>query len=437
MHGSLSLHPGFKLAPLPSPTGATVGSVPPAPRPIPAVAAPGVVTPVDPRPAAQQQQHQHQQQQGATSGGAVVRSGDALPVGWPSTPSGSVAPSNPSRHRPQGTATASQSQSQAQAATVKNAPSVDPFYTLPCGKHQTGQRCDRCAPHYAKDDNAVTSTTGGAGVGKADAEGKVVPSQTDTSANFVTLASTSEDTTPNAVPPASWDTTPLVPDSQGDKSGNSSNTTAASDVVASGTGSRQVSPILRRLQRRLDARYKRTLAQESKKKKSFAPPLDANSPPAAHNNPVGSSAPVSTNNVPAGTLVNITPAHTSNNLLTDALNSPSFFTQIMATQNAIHGFSLPGQPMLGPSGHTSAQAQDATVSSPPEYSMFLGRVLVGCYTVGNPTLRKPPPMDPSRPLEKAYDSCVDNIYNPRVFVVFDSAQCYPDYVIEYTNDYFY
>ncbi len=68
------------------------------------------------------------------------------------------------------------------------------------------------------------------------------------------------------------------------------------------------------------------------------------------------------------------------------------------------------------------------------HSMFLSKVLVGCYTTGNSGLRKPPPLDPNDPYGKAYDSCVDNIYDPRVFVVFDSAQCYPEYVIEYTND---
>ncbi len=68
------------------------------------------------------------------------------------------------------------------------------------------------------------------------------------------------------------------------------------------------------------------------------------------------------------------------------------------------------------------------------HSMFLSKVLVGCYTQGSSGLRKPPPLDPNDPYGKAYDSCVDNVYDPRVFVVFDSAQCYPEYVIEYTND---
>ena len=68
------------------------------------------------------------------------------------------------------------------------------------------------------------------------------------------------------------------------------------------------------------------------------------------------------------------------------------------------------------------------------HTMFVSRVLVGCYAAGNASLRKPPPLDPSQPFGKAYDSCVDNVYDPKVFVVFDSSQCYPEYIIEYTNN---
>ncbi|XP_059150711.1 uncharacterized protein LOC131937362 isoform X2 [Physella acuta] len=64
--------------------------------------------------------------------------------------------------------------------------------------------------------------------------------------------------------------------------------------------------------------------------------------------------------------------------------------------------------------------------------MFVARVLVGRHTGGSSGLKRPPPLDPSNPLGKCYDSCVDNIFSPQVFVIFDSNQAYPEYVIEYT-----
>lgn len=67
--------------------------------------------------------------------------------------------------------------------------------------------------------------------------------------------------------------------------------------------------------------------------------------------------------------------------------------------------------------------------------MFVARVLVGKYSGGSSKLRKPPPLDPkSDPFGKCYDSCVDNIHMPKIFVIFDSAQAYPEYLIDYTYE---
>lgn len=66
------------------------------------------------------------------------------------------------------------------------------------------------------------------------------------------------------------------------------------------------------------------------------------------------------------------------------------------------------------------------------HKMFMAKVLVGRFTGGSSSYRKPPPLDPvNDPYGKCYDSCVDNIHNPKVFVIFDSSQSYPDYLIEY------
>ena len=60
--------------------------------------------------------------------------------------------------------------------------------------------------------------------------------------------------------------------------------------------------------------------------------------------------------------------------------------------------------------------------------MYLARVLVGQYCVGNSSMKVPPPKNPSTP-EILYESVVDNQGNPSIFVVFYDNQCYPEYLI--------
>ncbi|XP_052082754.1 uncharacterized protein LOC127720282 isoform X2 [Mytilus californianus] len=63
--------------------------------------------------------------------------------------------------------------------------------------------------------------------------------------------------------------------------------------------------------------------------------------------------------------------------------------------------------------------------------MFRAKILVGQFTAGNPSLRRPPEI-PGQ-VHKLYDSCVDDVQDPKIFVVFDRNQCYPDYLILYTD----
>lgn len=62
--------------------------------------------------------------------------------------------------------------------------------------------------------------------------------------------------------------------------------------------------------------------------------------------------------------------------------------------------------------------------------MYLARVLVGQYCVGNSEMIVPPPKNPSRP-EILYDSVVNNTSNPSIFVVFYDSHCYPEYLITF------
>ena len=63
--------------------------------------------------------------------------------------------------------------------------------------------------------------------------------------------------------------------------------------------------------------------------------------------------------------------------------------------------------------------------------MFVARVLVGDYTLGRPTFKVPPPKDMNDPYGRTYDSTVDNMVAPSIFVTYDMGQSYPAYLIKY------
>ena len=60
--------------------------------------------------------------------------------------------------------------------------------------------------------------------------------------------------------------------------------------------------------------------------------------------------------------------------------------------------------------------------------MYFVRVLTGEYTRGSQGLLVPPSKDPTNPTI-LYDSVVDNVQNPSVFVTFSDASSYPEYLI--------
>ena len=57
--------------------------------------------------------------------------------------------------------------------------------------------------------------------------------------------------------------------------------------------------------------------------------------------------------------------------------------------------------------------------------MFLACVLTGEYTQGDSSMIIPP----VKSNQKLYDSVVDRMTSPKMFVVFYDAQCYPEYLI--------
>ena len=58
--------------------------------------------------------------------------------------------------------------------------------------------------------------------------------------------------------------------------------------------------------------------------------------------------------------------------------------------------------------------------------MYLAKVLVGEYTRGKQGMKAPPKKGTGTDL---YDSVVDNVHNPSIFVVFPDNQAYPEYLI--------
>ncbi|KAL7878615.1 hypothetical protein AOLI_G00095890 [Acnodon oligacanthus] len=61
--------------------------------------------------------------------------------------------------------------------------------------------------------------------------------------------------------------------------------------------------------------------------------------------------------------------------------------------------------------------------------MFAALVLVGEFTKGNSSYRRPPQR---KDKQSFYDSCVDKEDNPAIFVIFEKYQIYPEYIIEYS-----
>lgn len=92
-------------------------------------------------------------------------------------------------------------------------------------------------------------------------------------------------------------------------------------------------------------------------------------------------------------------------------------------------------------GHGTYFARDARFSDKysasrncrPYCWMFLARVLVGRTAAGKRDYVRPPPINPEQPHGDLYDSCVNSLDRPTIFVVFDTDQCYPEYVVAYNR----
>ena len=87
----------------------------------------------------------------------------------------------------------------------------------------------------------------------------------------------------------------------------------------------------------------------------------------------------------------------------------------------------------GSSGSHPPVAPEYSSSSHTHHTMFFARVLVGRSAVGRSDYRTPPPLNPSDQFGRCFDSCINRPISPSIFVIFNSAQSYPEYIIEYVN----
>jgi poly [ADP-ribose] polymerase 10/14/15 len=60
--------------------------------------------------------------------------------------------------------------------------------------------------------------------------------------------------------------------------------------------------------------------------------------------------------------------------------------------------------------------------------MYLARVVVGYFGVGNDTMTVPPPL-PGTSNFLLYDSTVNRLNQPVMHVIYHDAQAYPEYLI--------
>ncbi|XP_066488301.1 protein mono-ADP-ribosyltransferase PARP12-like isoform X2 [Tiliqua scincoides] len=65
-------------------------------------------------------------------------------------------------------------------------------------------------------------------------------------------------------------------------------------------------------------------------------------------------------------------------------------------------------------------------------TMFVAQVLVGDFITGHANYTRPPVK--STGTLNSYDSCVDRLVDPSIFIIFEKHQIYPAYIIDYTEE---
>ncbi|AWO98194.1 putative zinc finger protein [Scophthalmus maximus] len=112
----------------------------------------------------------------------------------------------------------------------------------------------------------------------------------------------------------------------------------------------------------------------------------------------------------------------------DGICHNNFDPRVAGANGVSHGFGSYFATAAARSNNYSAKGDLDDVRH-----MFLAKVLVGKACVGRSNYRRPPPLKSKARPHKLYDTCVDVVDRPTMFVVYDSCQCYPYYLIKYRD----
>ncbi|XP_015282722.1 PREDICTED: zinc finger CCCH-type antiviral protein 1-like isoform X2 [Gekko japonicus] len=110
----------------------------------------------------------------------------------------------------------------------------------------------------------------------------------------------------------------------------------------------------------------------------------------------------------------------------EAICSDNFDWRICGTNGTLYG---KGSYFARDAHYSHSYCQ---VDTKVKRSMFVARVLVGDFVVGRQSYSRPPAR--SVDMTNCYDSCVDKMIDPSIFVIFEKHQIYPAYVISYIEE---
>jgi poly [ADP-ribose] polymerase 10/14/15 len=92
----------------------------------------------------------------------------------------------------------------------------------------------------------------------------------------------------------------------------------------------------------------------------------------------------------------------------------------------------------GEGSYFSNSAEYSQYFSKPDKSgirkMLLCRVAIGDYCLGRQGMKTPDLKYPGTKNYERFDSSVDNISNPSIFVVYHDSQAYPEYIVTFTSN---
>ena len=108
-----------------------------------------------------------------------------------------------------------------------------------------------------------------------------------------------------------------------------------------------------------------------------------------------------------------------------------YFIQKFSTQRKCCVLGTSSGTRYGKGNYFARDASYSKKFTDVSRTMFVARVLVGDFAAGKPDDVKPPPKNSADPFGETYDSCVNDVNDPAIYVTFEFGQSYPAYLIQY------